>query len=249
MDIPREKLPDVTMSMTVMGELDRAVSAATGLRAGIPVIIGANDTTCATVGAGVVENGMIMNTSGTVEIMVLCLDRPYVSKNNLLRASAYPGRWLSMRTVGAGGASIEWFRRNFCRELSREDFYGEYLPPVLNRIGDPDERFLPFLSGDRHSIRQRRGSFNGLTLNTTREDLLSALAYGIVEFQIEGLREWQKTVRLDSAIYHVGGGASRAYTEFKQRLLKDFTFVQLGETAVKGAAKLGFETLEATARK
>jgi len=247
LDIPREKLPDVVMSRSVMGEIDRTVSASTGLRAGIPVIIGANDTTCATVGAGVTESGMLMNTSGTVEIMVLCLDRPYVSKNNLLRTAAYPGRWLSMRTVGAGGASIEWFRRNFCKELSREDFYNQYLPPVLNRERYPDERFLPFLSGDRHSIRQRRASFNGLTLNTDREDLLSALAYGIVEFQIEGLREWQKTVRLDTSIYHVGGGASKAYTDFKQRLLKDFSFVQLGETAVKGAAKLGFETLEGPA--
>jgi hypothetical protein len=41
----------------------------------------------------------------------------------------------------------------------------------------------------------------------------------------------------------VGGGASAAYTRYKQKLLDDFTFVQLGETAVLGAAKLAFDAL------
>ena len=71
-----------------------------------------------------------------------------------------------------------------------------------------------------------------------------ALAYGIVSFQAEGLREWRKHVPLDHHIYHVGGGASEAYTQYKQRLLKDFQFIQLGETSLKGAAKLGFEPLD-----
>ena len=71
-----------------------------------------------------------------------------------------------------------------------------------------------------------------------------ALAHGIVSFQAECLREWRKHVPLNHHIYHVGGGASEAYTLYKQRLLKDFQLVQLGETSLKGAAKLGFETLE-----
>ena len=49
---------------------------------------------------------------------------------------------------------------------------------------------------------------------------------------------------VDRKIYHVGGGASEAYTQYKQRLFRDFQFIQLGETSLKGAAKLGFETVE-----
>jgi hypothetical protein len=41
----------------------------------------------------------------------------------------------------------------------------------------------------------------------------------------------------------VGGGASEAYTQYKQKLFKGFKVIQLGETAVKGAAKLGFDAL------
>ena len=61
--IEREKLPEVVMSCSVVGELDRAAADALGLRKGVPIIIGANDTTCAAVGAGVTSEGSIMNTS------------------------------------------------------------------------------------------------------------------------------------------------------------------------------------------
>jgi hypothetical protein len=80
-------------------------------------------------------------------------------------------------------------------------------------------------------------------LNTTREDCLLALAHGIVSFQIEGLLEWERAVPLSRSIYHVGGGASEAYTQYKQEMLKNFRFIQLGETAVTGAAKLAMEAV------
>jgi len=149
-----------------------------------------------------------------------------------------------MRTVGAGGGSLEWFRKAFCQDMSRESFYDEYLATVLTASAEPEARFHPFLSGDRHRIRQKTGSFTRLSLNTTREDCLLALAHGIVSFQAEGLREWRRHVPLNHHIYHVGGGASEAYTQYKQRLLKGFQLVQLGETSLQGAAKLGFETIE-----
>ena len=241
LEIDRDKLPDVLMSTAVAGELIAEASRVLGLPKNIPVNIGANDTTCATVGAGVTEAGDIMNTSGTVEILVLCLDKPIVSKNHLLRTHAYPGRWLAMRTVGAGGASLEWFRNNFCKEMTKESFYNEYLKEVLTPNQMPEARFHPYLSGDRHRIKRKSGAFTRLTLNTNRDDLLLALAHGIIAFQIESISEWKKQVRLSSKIYHVGGGASDAYTGYKQSLLKKYRFVQLGETTLTGAAKLASE--------
>ena len=244
LEIDPEKLPPVAMSKTVIGTLDERVAASTGLPKGIAVVIGANDTTCASVASGVTRPGSIMNTTGTVEIMVLCMDRPLVSKDHLIRTHAYPDRWLHMRTVGAGGASMEWFRRTFCKDMTRETFYSDYLAEVLAKDRIPEARFHPFLTGDRHRIKQKSGSFTCLTLHTTREDCLYALALAIVEFQFEGLRQWKKSVSLERNIYTVGGGASDAYTQFKQRYLADFKFVQLGEASVKGAAILGFETLD-----
>ncbi|MFQ5904739.1 MAG: FGGY-family carbohydrate kinase, partial [Candidatus Binatia bacterium] len=192
----------------------------------------------------VTEPGKLINSTGTVDNMVLCLDRPLTSKNHLLRTHAYPNRWLAMRIVGAGGASMEWFRKTFCQDMSRETFYDDYLARVLSASTEPEARFHPYLSGDRHRIQQKTGSFSRLSLATTREDCLLALAYGIVSFQAQGLREWRRNVPLDNQIYIVGGGASEVYTQYKQRLLRDFQFVQLGETTLQGAAMLALEILE-----
>jgi len=246
LEIDRRKLPDVLMSTAIAGELVDEAARILGLPKHIPVNIGANDTTCATVGAGVTEAGDIMNTSGTVEILVLCVDKPLVSKNHLLRTHAHSGRWLAMRTVGAGGASLEWFRDNFCKDMTKEAFYQEYLREVLTPNKAPEARFYPYLTGDRHRIQRKSGAFTRLTLNTNRDDLLLALAHGIIAFQIESIAEWKKSVPMSNQIYHVGGGASDAYTGYKQSMLQDFRFVQLGETTLAGAAKLAIEALKKT---
>lgn len=244
LEIERQKLPEVIMSASIAGELADSGARLLGLPKKAPVVIGANDTTCAAVGAGLSEAGDIMNTSGTVEILVLCLGEPLISKNHLLRTHAYPGRWLAMRTVGAGGASLEWFRMNFCKEMTKETFYEEYLKEVLSPKKVPEARFHPFLAGDRHRVRRKSGAFTRLTLNTTREDALLAVIYGIISFQTEILSEWQKKAPLKNQIRHVGGGASDAYTGYKQSLLKKYSFVQLGETTLTGAAKLAMDALK-----
>ena len=244
LEIEKHKLPEVILSATVAGELIDTAARALGLSKNIPVVIGANDTTCSAVGAGVLKSGDILNTSGTVEILVLCLEKPIVSKNHLLRTHAYPGRWLAMRTVGAGGASLEWFRKNFCQEMTKEIFYEQYLANVLSHSSPPESRFFPYLAGDRHRIKKKSGAFTRLTLSTSRDDLLLAVAHGIVSFQINGLTEWKKEVHLGKRICHVGGGASEAYTRYKQRMIQDFVFDQLGETTIVGAAKLALNALK-----
>jgi len=244
LEIERQKLPEVIMSASIAGELADSGARLLGLPKKVPVVIGANDTTCAAVGAGLTEAGDIMNTSGTVEILVLCLGEPLISKNHLLRTHAYPRRWLAMRTVGAGGASLEWFRMNFCKEMTKETFYEEYLKEVLSPKKVPEARFHPFLAGDRHRVRRKSGAFTRLTLNTTREDALLAVIYGIISFQTEILSEWQKKAPLKNQIRHVGGGASDAYTGYKQSLSKKYSFVQLGETTLTGAAKLAMDALK-----
>ena len=107
----------------------------------------------------------------------------------------------------------------------------------------PEARFYPYLSGNRHRIKRKSGAFTRMTLNTNRDDLLLALAHGIIAFQVESISEWKKQVRLSSEIYHVGGGASDAYTGYKQGVFKDFRFVQLGEITLTGAAKLASEAM------
>lgn len=244
LDIDPAKLPIVQYSNSIAGELLGSTAAELGISSGVPVVTGANDTTCACVGAEVTTEGDLLNTSGTVDILVLCLEKPLVSKRHLLRTHAYPGKWLAMRTVGAGGGSLEWFRQIFCRELKKEVFYSSYLKEVLEHRPPLRASFLPFLSGNRHQVGEATGSFNNLTLDSTREEMLLALLDGIASFQFEELDVWKDFVSLSTTIKHVGGGATSSYTAFKQDKLAGYDLQMLGETALNGAAILAFETVK-----
>jgi sugar (pentulose or hexulose) kinase len=244
LDIDPDKLPTVAHSNSVAGEILPGVAADLGIPEAIPVVTGANDTTCACVGAEVNAEGDLLNTSGTVDILVLCLEKPLTSRRHLLRTHAYPGKWLAMRTVGAGGGSLEWFRKNFCREFDKEDFYSSYVKHVLKNPPPLRSSFRPFLSGNRHQVEMATASFENLTLDSTREEMLVALLDGIVSFQFEELDVWKDHVDLNKCIKHVGGGATSRYTAFKQEKLPDFKLLMVGETTLAGAARLALETLE-----
>ncbi len=243
LDLPKEKLPRLANSAMVVGKLISKTAREIGLPEGLPVVIGANDTTCAAVGAGAMESGDLLNTSGTVEIMVLSLTKPLLSKKHLLRTHAYKNHWLAMRVVGAGGASVEWFRTNFCKEMKKDEFYNHYLPKVLSMTNSPDAIFHPFLSGDRHSVRSKTAAFTRLSLHSNRDDLLLGLMNGIVRTQIQGIKEWEKSVRLAETIYHVGGGATQAYSDFKRKRLRNYRFVEIKHAAAIGAAKIGIDAI------
>jgi sugar (pentulose or hexulose) kinase len=244
LDIDPEKLPSIAHSNSVAGELLAGAAVELGIRTGIPVVTGANDTTCACVGAGITAAGDLLNTSGTVDILVLCLEKPLISRSHLLRTHAYPGKWLAMRTVGAGGGALEWFRQNFCKELGKEEFYAGYLPEVLKYRPPLRVSFRPFLSGNRHQVELATASFDNLRLDSTREEMLVALLDGIVSFQFEELDIWKEHVTLSDTITHVGGGATDCYTAFKQEKLTGYKLLMRGETTLTGAARLAFETLE-----
>jgi xylulokinase len=242
--IKRSNLPTVLDSISVAGSLLPSAAKELGLATDLPIIIGANDTTCATAGAGIREPGMLLNTSGTVELLVLCTDKPIVGPNHLIRTHAYKDRWLVMRTLGAGGASIEWFRNNFCKELSYDEFYSDYLPTVLSKNETRAVEFAPYLTGDRHKLDPLTASFSNVSIDATRDDFLFAVIRSNVDFLFSILPEWKRQTFVGEKIYHVGGGAGEAYTDFKRSILKGFAIEQIGETAEKGAAILGFDALK-----
>ena len=241
--IGREHLPELLDSFSIAGLLEKDAADELGLAAGLPGVIGANDTTCAVAGAGIKEPGMLLNTCGTVELLVLCSDKPVCGPNHLLRTHAYRDRWLLMRTLGAGGASIEWVRSNFYRDMNKKDFYTSHIEKVLGSPRDSGVEFDPYLTGDRHSLEPLKASLRNLTLDSTRDDILYSVAYNNAKYVLGIIPEWEKTGRIGREIYHVGGGAGEGYTNIKKMMMENYKFINIGETAEKGAAIIGFGTL------
>ncbi|MDK2798851.1 MAG: xylulokinase [Clostridiales bacterium] len=235
--IPREKLPPIIASADIAGYLTKEGASLTGLKQGIPIIMGGGDTACATYGAGVEEDGQIINSTGTVEVMVLCTDKPYYSRQFLLRTHVIPGRWIVMNLIGAGGESLNWFYREFCKDMSKQEFFEVYLPRVLDEYDSKGVTFTPYLAGHRNSIKDKTASITGLTLSSTRENILYAAVEGVIGQLKEGMDTYKKISNIGKTIYYTGGGSNALY-RYKQKVFSDFEFVLIDSSAMKGVAKL-----------
>ena len=227
------KLPDLAPSLSLAGKLTASAAQETGMREGLPVIMGANDTTAAAYGAGATHPGDILNISGSSEILTVTTDHPIPHEKYYTRTSMEAGKWLCL-AITVGGFALEWFRSTFCAELAKDAFYNRYLPDVLERQIKPTARFLPHLSGDRHSLLPRKGAFTRLTLDTTREEMLAALLIGTYDPVLSSLRVIGKQLPLGASIFWTGGMISEVYQDFKGRVFKDYTFIRKSECSTLG---------------
>lgn len=142
LEIPVEKLPPVVPSTEIVGKVTREAARSTGIRFGTPVMMGSNDTSSAAVGAGVLKSGQILNISGSSEILTICIDRPIPHEKYYLRTHPLPNKWL-MFDITTGGFALEWFRSQFCREMSQEEFYTSYLKKLLEKKRSCQVNFNP----------------------------------------------------------------------------------------------------------
>ena len=243
LEIPVEKLPPVVPSTEIVGKVTREVARSTGIRFGTPVMMGSNDTSSAAVGAGVLKSGQILNISGSSEILTICMDRPIPHEKYYLRTHPLPHKWL-MFDITTGGFALEWFRSQFCREMSQEEFYNSYLKKLLEKKISSSVNFNPYLAGDRTSLRQKKASFSGLTLTTTRDDCMFALMEGTVGRMKKTLEKMAKLIDLDKTIYLTGGGASQALMGYKRRLFSGFNIVVKDNCSLAGCAFMAKMKLE-----
>jgi sugar (pentulose or hexulose) kinase len=235
-----DKLPDVVDCDHIVGGLHPIAAEALHLKAGVPVIMGGGDTACAAYGAGGEDEGEILDIAGSSEILTVTLKSPYPSKKYNLRTHVIRDRWVIF-TITVGGIALEWFRSQFCRDMEKQVFYDDYLPVVLQTT-DSTEVFHPHLSGNRFSMTQQKGMFSGLTLQTTREDLIRAVAKGVMQPMVVTLAECQKYIRLNKSVFLTGGGANEALKRYKeQTVFAGYTFTLRRECSLMGVAKLALQ--------
>jgi xylulokinase len=243
------KLPPLVPSHEVAGRLLPGVARELGLPADAATLCGGNDAVLGALAAGVTAPGDILISTGTADIICVCLDRPLASRAFNLRTHVLPGRWVTFMVLNAGGKALEWFRTVFCPEMSPEAFHSEYVPSCLEAfLGAPDpavaeERlpdYIPFLAGSRYSLEPRKASLDGLSLETTREDCLVGLIRGNVSYLASHLTDVRELVRLSPRIALSGGGSrSPAMVAARRRWTGNFEFVVADQSSLRGAAILG----------
>ena len=187
--VSRAMLPDVMEANAVAGRVTAGAAGRFGLVEGTPVMAGLIDGGGGTLLAGSAV-GQLVNTCGSTDVLAVCTDAPRPHERLLTRPLGLGRRWLSVATLAAAGSSLAWakdalfadldwpaFNRRL-RKVALRSSRGDGAAPDAATADDARAalRFDPSLAGDRASVEQPTGSFTGLTLAATRDDLLRAVA-------------------------------------------------------------------------
>ena len=136
--------PDIHVPGTLYGTLLPEMAQKLGIKPGIPVAVGTNDVASAQMGAHNLHSGQMMNTAGSSEMISILTDRPIPDPHYYLRNAAIPGLWQIYATT-AGGFALDWYRKQFCREIPREEFYTHYLEQTLKtQVDRSGVSFAPY---------------------------------------------------------------------------------------------------------
>jgi sugar (pentulose or hexulose) kinase len=238
LSIPSRWLAPIRQPGTVLGALLPRAASLLGLRPRIPVTAGTNDMAAAQAGAGNFTAGCIMDTAGSSDMVSILTDKPVVHPRYYLRNSALPGIWQIYATT-AGGFALDWFREQFCREMSREHFYGDYLARVIDRWPREGEViFDPYLTGDRQSMEKRTGAWHGLTLSATREEMLAAMLRSMNRVLYETIQEASKIQPLKDVIQLAGGMSDEKFIQLKMREIPGYRFEVVDNCSTLGNVAL-----------
>ena len=207
--VKESQMPRLFESYECVGTVLPEIGKLTGLSEKTKVAAGAGDNAAAAVGTGVVGKGgcnISLGTSGTVFISS---DRFGVDPNNALHAFAHAdGGWHLMGCMLSAASCNKWF----CDEiLKTTDYAGEQKAITPEKLGENHVYFLPYLMGERSPINDTnaRGTFVGMTMDTTRGDLLQAVLEGVA-FAIRDSVEVAKSLGISIPTSKICGGGSKS---------------------------------------
>ena len=243
--IPLGMLPDIELSGKIAGHLSAETASMCGLRAGIPVAVGAHDTTVAHVAAGNSMPGDVLDVSGSNEMISILTDQPIVDDRYYLRNAITPGQW-QIFAITASGFAVDWFRKEFYRDLDETSFFKQELLEAIEIVPETTARFLPYLAGDRQSMQPKKGGFSGLTLASTRQDMLASILIGIHEPIVDTIRICEQTMKLNSTIKLTGGMITPEFIRIKKMLLPGYDFEIKMDCPIIANAMLALENLKRT---
>ncbi len=239
----RGMLPPIVACTETVGGVTGEAARLTGLKAGTPVVAGAHDVDCSSVGVGCMKPGDLTMIAGTWSINEVVNDEPTFVEGAACRNFVEPGLYLNMSASPTSATNLEWFVQRMCPmevKYSKEvgaspfAFVNREVEAVMNE--EPRVFYHPFLYSSPHGD-DATGGFIGLRGWHTRGHLLRALLEGTVfnhKTHVDILRGAFdiKRVRLTG-----GGSGSEVWSQiFADALGETVEVTGAGETGALGAA-------------
>jgi xylulokinase len=216
--VDSSRLPELTRSLSVLATIRADVADGLGLRRDVDVVTGANDSIAAAFGSGAFDPGQGTIMMGTTGVLVAHHPVRHVDSDKFIitMPSALEDRYYVVAEGGLGGKILE----SALNEVTGGDvvdgppadiFEGAFRVAGESTTGSGGVVFLPWVFGALAPAPdpRHRGAFIGISLNTTRADLVRAVLEGtalqmrwLADAVEDALGVPFETIRF------VGGGAS-----------------------------------------
>ena len=205
--VTEEQLPKLYESYEVVGSLKPEVAAELGLSENVKIIAGAGDNAAAAVGTGTVGDGrcnISLGTSGTIFISSKTFG---VDEHNALHSFAHADGYYHLMGCMLSAASCnKWWMDEI---IGTKDYAAEQAK--IEKLGENHVFFLPYLMGERspHNNPNARGTFIGMTMDTTRADMTQAVLEGVA-FAIRDSFEVAKSLGIKIERTKICGGGAKS---------------------------------------
>lgn len=240
--IKEEMLPKLFESFEKVGTLKSEIARELGFSDEVIVAAGAGDNAAAAVGTGTVGNGSCNISLGTSGTIFISSDTFGVDEHNALHSFAHAdGHFHLMGCMLSAASCNKWWMDEI---IGTKDYAAEQKN--IDKLGKNSVYFLPYLMGERspHNDSLVRGSFFGLSLDTTRADMTLAVLEGVA-FAIRDSFEVAKSlgVKIDRTKICGGGAKSPLW----KKIIANVLNIKVDVIAAEEGPALGGAMLAAVA--
>lgn len=205
--ISEEMLPKLYESYECVGTVKPEIARELGIPETVKVAAGAGDNAAAAVGTGTVGDGMCNISLGTSGTIFISSEKFGVDKNNALHAFAHAdGHYHLMGCMLSAASCNKWWMDEI---IGTSDYGAEQKK--IGVLGENHVYFLPYLMGERspHNNPNARGTFIGMTMDTTRADMTQAVLEGVA-FALRDSFEVAKSLGIKIERTKICGGGAKS---------------------------------------
>lgn len=205
--IREEMLPKLYESYECVGTVTCEIARELGIPETVKVAAGAGDNAAAAVGTGTVGDGRCNISLGTSGTIFISSKNFGVDRYNALHAFAHAdGHYHLMGCMLSAASCNKWWMEDI---IGTEKYAQEQ--EEIRRLGENHVYFLPYLMGERspHNNPNARGTFIGMTMDTTRADMTQAVLEGVA-FALRDSFEVAKSLGIRIERTKICGGGARS---------------------------------------
>ena len=205
--IKEEQLAKVYESYEVVGNVTDEIAKELEIPNTVKIVAGAGDNAAAAIGTGTVGDGRCNISLGTSGTIFISSKNFGVDSNNALHSFDHAdGNYHLMGCMLSAASCNKWWSEEI---LNTKDYAKEQ--EGITKLGENNVYFLPYLMGERspHNNPNARGTFIGMSMDTSRSDMTQAVLEGVA-FALRDSLEVAKSLGINIERTKICGGGAKS---------------------------------------